>query len=72
MKQNVLFIAIDDLNDWVGCMGANPDVQTPNIDWLADEGTLFRNAVCPSPICNPSRPDGPMARSRPTPRACSK
>ena len=55
MRPNVLFVAIDDLNSWIGCLGTNPDVKTPNIDRLAAEGMLFTNAVCPSPICNPSR-----------------
>jgi arylsulfatase A-like enzyme len=54
-KPNVLFIAIDDLNDWVGCLGANPDVKTPNIDGLASQGVLFTRAYCAAPVCNPSR-----------------
>ena len=52
---NVLFIAIDDLNDWVGCLNGHPQVKTPNIDALAARGTLFTNAHCQAPICNPSR-----------------
>lgn len=52
---NVLFIAIDDLNDWVGCLGGHPQVKTPNIDALAKRGTLFTNAHCQAPLCNPSR-----------------
>lgn len=54
-KVNVVFIAIDDLNDWVGCMGGNPDVKTPNIDRLARRGLLFRNAHCQVPVCMGSR-----------------
>lgn len=54
-RPNVLFIAVDDLNDWVGCLGGHPQVQTPNIDKLARRGTLFTNAHCQAPICNPSR-----------------
>lgn len=38
---NVVFIAIDDLNDWLGCMGMHPMVKTPHIDALAARGTLF-------------------------------
>ncbi|SVC19719.1 uncharacterized protein METZ01_LOCUS272573, partial [marine metagenome] len=54
-KPNVLFIAIDDLNDWVGCLEGHPQVKTPNIDALSKRGVLFSNAHCQAPICNPSR-----------------
>ena len=54
-KLNVLFIAIDDQNDWIGCMGGHPMVKTPNMDSLAEQGTLFMNAHCQAPLCNPSR-----------------
>lgn len=54
-RPNVLFIAIDDLNDWVGCLGGHPQAQTPNLDRLAARGTLFANAHVQSPLCNPSR-----------------
>ncbi len=54
-KPNVLFIAIDDLNDWVGCLGGHPDAKTPNIDRLAKRGVLFTHAYCSAPACNPSR-----------------
>ena len=54
-RPNVLFIAIDDLNDWVGCLGGHPDVKTPHLDRLAAGGVLFSNAHCPAPLCNPSR-----------------
>lgn len=52
---NVLFIAIDDLNDWVGPLKGHPQVQTPHIDRLAARGTLFSNAHTQSPLCNPAR-----------------
>lgn len=54
-RPNVLFIAIDDLNDWVGCLGGHPNARTPNIDRLAKQGVLFSNAHCQAPICGPSR-----------------
>lgn len=52
---NVLFIAIDDLNDWVGCLDGHPQARTPNMDRLAAAGTVFANAHCQAPICTPSR-----------------
>ena len=54
-KPNVLLVSIDDLNDWVGCLGGHPQAKTPNIDRLAKMGTLFANGHCQSPVCNPSR-----------------
>ena len=54
-KPNVLLIAIDDLNDWVGCIQGQGFVKTPNIDRLAKRGMLFTNAHCQAPICGPSR-----------------
>lgn len=52
---NVLFIAIDDLNDWVGGLNGHPQAITPNMDRLARRGVLFTNAHCQAPICQPSR-----------------
>lgn len=54
-KPNVLFIAIDDLNDWIGVLGGHPQARTPNIDRLAKRSVLFANAHCAAPACNPSR-----------------
>jgi arylsulfatase A-like enzyme len=54
-RPNVLFIAIDDLNDWIGCLGGHPDCRSPNIDRLAARGVLFERAYCAAPACNPSR-----------------
>ena len=54
-KPNILFIAIDDQNDWIGCMNGHPQVKTPHIDGLAERGMLFLNAHCQSPLCNSSR-----------------
>ena len=52
---NVLFIVSDDLNDWVGAFGGNPDTQTPNIDRLCRRGVTFQRAYTCAPLCNPSR-----------------
>lgn len=53
-KPNVLMIIVDDMNDWVGCLGSDR-VPTTNIDALAERGLLFTNAHAPSPKCAPSR-----------------
>ena len=52
---NILFIAIDDQNDWIGHLGGHPLAKTPHLDALAARGTTFLNAHCQSPLCNPSR-----------------
>lgn len=52
---NVLLIAIDDLNDWVGYLGGHPQAQTPNIDRLIKKGVGFTKAYTVAPLCNPSR-----------------
>ena len=54
-KPNVLFIAIDDINDWNGVLGGNPQAQTPHMDALASKGMVFTNAHCAAPACGPSR-----------------
>ena len=54
-RPNVLFLAVDDLNDWVGCLGGLPQAKTPNIDALARKGVLFKQAHCAAPLCSPSR-----------------
>lgn len=52
---NILMIAVDDLNDWVGAFGGNPHAKTPHIDRLAQRSMVFRNASCAGPVCGPSR-----------------
>ena len=55
-KPNVLFLCVDDMKDWVNCLGGyEGKVHTTNIDELASSGVLFTNAHCPSPKCAPSR-----------------
>jgi len=54
-RPNVLFIAVDDMNDWVGFLEGHPQVQTPNMDRLAKRGVVFTNAHCAAPLCGPSR-----------------
>ena len=52
---NILFIAIDDLNDWIGCLKGHPQVRTPHMDSIASRGVLFTEAHCAAPVCGPSR-----------------
>ena len=54
-RPNVLFIAVDDLRDWVGHLSGHPNAKTPNIDRLAKRGVSFTRAYCSAPLCNPSR-----------------
>jgi len=53
-RPNVLFVAVDDLKPVLGCYG-DTTVQTPNIDRLAQQGTVFLNAHCQQAVCGPSR-----------------
>ncbi len=52
---NVLFLAVDDMNDWIGCLNATPRAITPNIDRLAARGVNFTNAHTAGVFCAPSR-----------------
>jgi arylsulfatase A-like enzyme len=54
-RPNVLFIVVDDLNDWVGVLGGHPQARTPNIDRLARRGVSFTRAYAAAAECNPSR-----------------
>ena len=53
--KNVLFIAVDDLNDWVGFLKGHPNTRTPNMDRLAAMGMVFESAYCAAPVSNASR-----------------
>ena len=52
---NVLFLAVDDMNDWIGCLEATPRAITPNLDRLAERGVCFTNAHTAGVFCAPSR-----------------
>ncbi|WP_372936136.1 sulfatase [Seonamhaeicola sp.] len=54
-KPNVLFISVDDLNDWEGALLGHPQAKTPNMDKLFAKGVLFTNAHCSQPVCTASR-----------------
>ena len=54
-KPNILFLAVDDMNDWIGCLGTTPRAITPNLDRLAARGLNFTNAHTAGVFCAPSR-----------------
>ncbi|MDB4540576.1 sulfatase-like hydrolase/transferase, partial [bacterium] len=54
-QPNVLFLAVDDMNDWIGCLGTTPHAYTPNLDRLAARGVCFSNAHTAGVFCAPSR-----------------
>jgi arylsulfatase A-like enzyme len=54
-RPNVLFLAVDDMNDWIGCLETTPRAITPNIDRLAARGVNFSNAHTAGVFCAPSR-----------------
>ena len=54
-QPNILILFADQMHGFaMGCMD-HPDVKTPNLDWLASQGTLFRNAYSEAPVCTPYR-----------------
>lgn len=54
-RPNILFISVDDLNDFPTFSGRYPDAKTPNMDRLASRGMVFEKAHCQFPLCGPSR-----------------
>jgi len=54
-KPNVLFIAVDDLNNWISPIQNFSNLKTPNFDRLAKMGVTFTNAHVQAPLCGPSR-----------------
>jgi len=54
-RPNVLFLAVDDMNDWIGCLNTTPRAHTPNFDRLAKRGVCFSNAHTAGVFCAPSR-----------------
>lgn len=52
---NIVFILADDMGIWASHTYGNPEIKTPNIDKLADEGVKFNNAFCNTPVCSASR-----------------
>lgn len=54
-RPNIIVVMSDDHGQWaMGAYGLD-EIQTPNLDWLADQGVLFRNSMSPAPVCSPAR-----------------
>ncbi|MBD3415204.1 MAG: sulfatase-like hydrolase/transferase [Candidatus Aminicenantes bacterium] len=54
-RTNVLFVSLDDLNDWIEPLGGHPQAQTPHLNRFAQQSVNFTHAYCVNPACNPSR-----------------
>ncbi len=54
-QPNVLFISVDDLNDWIEPLKGHPQAKTPHLNRLAEQAVNFTHNYCASPSCNPSR-----------------
>ncbi len=54
-RPNFLIFIVDQMNSFsLRCHG-NPDVQTPNLDRLCEQGVSFERSYCSNPVCSPSR-----------------
>ena len=52
VKPNVIFIAVDDMNDWINPLGGLKGIKTPNLDRLASMGVTFTKcSLCGSSKC---------------------
>ena len=45
-KPHVLFVSIDDMNDYISPLDNHPGIKTPNFDRLAKRSVTFANALC--------------------------
>ncbi|MFT5409671.1 MAG: N-sulfoglucosamine sulfohydrolase, partial [Verrucomicrobiales bacterium] len=55
-KPNILWLVQEDTSPWIGCYGYEANQgKTPVIDQLASEGTLFKRAYVPAPVCSACR-----------------
>ncbi|MBA7539750.1 hypothetical protein ES705_32035 [subsurface metagenome] len=54
-RPNILFIALDDMNDWTTLFDPENPIKTPNLKRLASRGCFFSKAYCTTAACNPSR-----------------
>lgn len=55
VRPNILFISVDDLNDWIEPLGGHPQARTPHLNRFAATAVNFTRNYAASPGCNPSR-----------------
>lgn len=54
-RPNIIVVMGDDHAQWaMGAYGLE-QIRTPSLDWIADRGVIFRNAMSPAPVCSPAR-----------------
>ncbi len=54
-QPNIICILSDDQGAWALGSAGNPEIRTPHLDRLAEEGMRFSNFFCTSPVCSPAR-----------------
>ncbi len=54
-RPNVLYLMVDDLNDYISLLEAYPGIKTPNLDRLAESAMVFTHAYSDGVACQPSR-----------------
>jgi arylsulfatase A-like enzyme len=61
-RPNIIWVFGDQHRGCATGYAGDPNLHTPNLDRLASEGTVFRNAVAGTPLCSPFR--GSLLTSR--------
>lgn len=54
VKPNILWLVAEDFGQHLGCYGAK-EVNTPNLDQLAQSGERYTRLFTTAPVCSPSR-----------------
>ena len=54
-KPNIIMILADDQGPWAMHCARTPELYTPNLDRIAEQGMRFDSFFCASPVCSPAR-----------------
>ena len=54
-KPNIIMILADDQGPWAMHCAGTPELYTPNLDRIAEQGMRFDSFFCASPVCSPAR-----------------